>query len=114
VSRLSRLIDRSKRRECINRGARRKGKRSRVTCLLSSERATLGQTGLSTSGLAEDGRATGADDDCLGVGVDGGDGEATGALDIHEERSGGRDKVLRGVKSTYTAAFKRRDSNSEG
>jgi hypothetical protein len=74
---------------------RRKRKKSRgVTCLLSSERAAFGQSGLSTSWLAQDGRAAGADDNCLCVRVDGGDGEAAGALDIHEERSGSRDKVL--------------------
>jgi len=44
--------------------------------------------------LAENGRAAGADDDGLCVGEDGGDGKAAGALDIHEEGSWGRDKVL--------------------
>lgn len=65
-----------------------------VTCLLSSERAAFGQSGLSTSGLTQDGRASSADDDGLCVRVDGCDGEAAGALDIHEEGSGSRDKVL--------------------
>jgi len=45
--------------------------------------------------LAENGRAAGADDDGLCVREDGGDGEAAGALDIHEEGSWGRDKVLK-------------------
>lgn len=35
--------------------------------LLSPERASLGQSGLATGGLAEDLRAAGADDDGLGV-----------------------------------------------
>ena len=62
--------------------------------LLPAERAALGQTGLATGGLAEHGRAAGADDDGLGVGEDGGDGEAAGALDVHEEGAGGRHKGL--------------------
>lgn len=62
--------------------------------LLSAERAALGETGLASGGLAEDGGAAGADDDGLGVGEDGGDGEAAGALDIHEEGAGGRHKGL--------------------
>jgi len=75
--------------------AKTKRKKCRgVTCLLSSERAAFGQPSLSTSRLAQDRRAAGADDDCLCVGVDSCDGEAAGALDIHEERSGSRDKVL--------------------
>lgn len=35
--------------------------------LLASERAALGKTGLTTGGLAENGRAAGANDDGLGV-----------------------------------------------
>lgn len=62
--------------------------------LLSSERATLGKSGLTTGGLAENGGASLADDDGLGVGENGGDGEAAGALDVHEERSGGGDEGL--------------------
>ena len=53
--------------------------------LLSPERAALSETGLATGGLAENGRAAGADDDSLSMGVDGGDGEAARALDVHEE-----------------------------
>ena len=53
--------------------------------LLSPERAALSETGLATGGLAEDLGAAGADDDGLGVREDGGDGEAAGALDVHEE-----------------------------
>lgn len=57
--------------------------------LLPAERAALSQTSLATGGLAEDGGAALADDDGLGVREDGGDSEATGALDVHEERSRG-------------------------
>jgi hypothetical protein len=35
--------------------------------LLASERAALGESGLATSGLAQDSRAAGADNDGLGV-----------------------------------------------
>ena len=56
--------------------------------LLSAERAALGESGLATGGLAEDGRAALADNDGLGVGEDSGDCEAAGALDVHEERAG--------------------------
>jgi len=53
--------------------------------LLPSERTALGEPGFAACGLAEDGRATLADDHGLGVREDGGDGEAAGALHIHEE-----------------------------
>jgi len=53
--------------------------------LLSPERAALGQAGLAARRLAEHLRAAGADDDGLGVREDGSDGEATGALDVHEK-----------------------------
>jgi hypothetical protein len=62
--------------------------------LLPPERAALGQARLATGGLAEHGGASLADDDGLGVGEDGGDGEAAGALDVHEERAGSRHKSL--------------------
>lgn len=62
--------------------------------LLSAERATLGQSGLTTGGLAEDCRASLADNNGLGVGEDGGDGEAAGALDVHEEGAGSGDQGL--------------------
>ena len=62
--------------------------------LLSPERASLGQSSLTTGGLAEDGRAAGADDDGLGVREDGGDVEAAGALNVHEEGAGGGHKGL--------------------
>lgn len=44
--------------------------------------------------MAQNGGAALADDDGLGVGEDGGDCEAAGALDIHEERPGGGHKIL--------------------
>jgi len=62
--------------------------------LLSPERAALSESGLTTGGLAKDSGASLADDDGLGVGEDGGDGEAAGALDIHEEGPGSRDQGL--------------------
>jgi len=58
---------------------------SRVKRLLSSEGATLCQSGLATCGLAQNCRAAGADNDGLCVREDGCDGEAAGALDVHEE-----------------------------
>jgi len=71
--------------------------------LLPAERAALGQAGLTTGRLAQDLRAALADDDCVGVGEDGGDGEASGALDVHEERAGsghkGLELVLLGLSS---------------
>lgn len=80
--------------------------------LLPAERAALGQPRLTTSGLApihsvslccmhvrddldlQDLRAALADNDCVCVREDGGDCEAAGALDIHEEGSRSRNKVL--------------------
>ena len=53
--------------------------------LLPPERATLCESGLATRRLAQDGRAACADDDCLCVRKDGGNCEATWALDVHEE-----------------------------
>jgi len=57
----------------------------RPSQLLPSERAALCESGLATGGLAEDGRTTSTDDDCLSMRENGGDGEAAWALDIHEE-----------------------------
>lgn len=72
------------------------GKKTAATDhLLSPERAALSESGLATGGLAKNGRAALADDDGLGVGEDGGDGEAAGALHIHEERPGRRHEGLR-------------------
>lgn len=49
----------------------------------------------------QDLRAALADDDCVGVREDGGDGEASGALDVHEEGAGsgheGLELVLAGL-----------------
>jgi len=56
--------------------------------LLPAERAALSESSLATGGLAKDGRASLADDNGLGVGEDGGDREAAGALHVHEEGSG--------------------------
>jgi hypothetical protein len=72
-----------------------------ASSLLPAERAALSQTGLATGGLAQDGGASLADDDGLGVREDGGDGEAAGALDVHEEGAGtghkGLELVLAGL-----------------
>ena len=65
-----------------------------ASALLPAERAALGKTGLATGGLAEDLGAAGADNDGLGVREDGGDGEAAGALDVHEEGAGAGHKGL--------------------
>ena len=67
-----------------------------ASALLPAERAALGKTGLATGGLAEDLGAAGADNDGLGVREDGGDGEAAGALDVHEEGAGAGHKGLAG------------------
>jgi len=88
--------------------------------LLPSERATLGQPRLATSGLApmdalahapnqvrifqdlQDLRAALADDDCVCVREDGGDGEAPRALDVHEEGAGGGHEGLELVLAGLT------------
>ncbi len=72
-------------------------KQPRANRLLPPERAALREPGLATGRLAEDGRAALADDDGLGVGENGGDGEAAGALDVHEEGAGRRHKGLQAV-----------------
>lgn len=75
----------------------RKGKPDVIsarTPLLPSERAALCESCLTTGRLAEDSGAALADDDGLGVGEDGGDGEAAGALHVHEEGAGGGHKGL--------------------
>jgi hypothetical protein len=51
----------------------------------------------------QDLRAALADDDCVCVREDGGDGEATRALDIHEERAGGGHELLELVLAGLTA-----------
>ena len=60
-----------------------------MSSLLSPERAALCEPSLATGGLAQDLRAALADDDCLCVREDGGDGEAAGALHVHEEGARG-------------------------
>lgn len=70
----------------------RKGKPDVIsarTPLLPSERAALCESCLTTGRLAEDSGAALADDDGLGVGEDGRDGEASGTLHVHEEGAGG-------------------------
>lgn len=69
--------------------------------LLSSEGAALSQSSLTTGGLAENGGASLADDNGLGVGEYCGDCEASGALDIHEERSGAGDQSLSKTVSIF-------------
>ena len=68
--------------------------KQRANRLLSSERAALRQSGLTTGRLAQNSGASLADDDGLGVRENSGDGEAAGALDVHEEGSGSRHKSL--------------------
>ena len=55
--------------------------------LLPPERASFCESGLATSGLAENGRAASADDNGLSMREDSCDCEAAGALDVHEERT---------------------------
>jgi len=50
----------------------------------------------------QDLRAALADDDCVGVGEDGGDGEASRALNVHEERAGSGDEGLELVLAGLT------------
>lgn len=50
----------------------------------------------------QDLRAALADDDCVGVREDGGDGEASRALDVHEERAGSGHKGLELVLAGLT------------
>lgn len=53
---------------------------------LLAERASLREPGLSTRGLAQDRRTTGANYDALGMAEHGRDFVASGALDVHEVR----------------------------
>ena len=55
---------------------------------LSTVAASLGKSGLAAGGLAEHNIAGAAEDDGLGVAKYGGDLEASGALDVHEEAIG--------------------------
>lgn len=50
----------------------------------------------------QDLRAALADNDCVCVREDGGDGEASGALDVHEEGAGSGDKSLELVLAGLT------------
>ena len=61
---------------------------------LSTVAASLGKSGLAAGGLAEHNIAGSAQDDGLGVAKYGGDLEASGALDVHEEAIGSLHKSL--------------------
>lgn len=85
-----------------------------MACLLSSERAPLSQTSLSSCWLAKNGRASCANNDSLCVREDGCDGEAAWTLDVHEKGSWNRDKGLQGelvliipseLESVYCKAY---------
>jgi len=65
---------------------------------LSTVAASLGKSGLAAGGLAEHNIAGSAQDDGLGVAKYGGDLEASGALDVHEEAIGGLHKSLELVR----------------
>ena len=63
--------------------------------LLPPERAPFRQPRFPSRRLTQYGRASSADDDGLGVRENGGDGEAAGALDVHEEGTrGGHEGLL--------------------
>jgi len=66
--------------------------------LFPPERTALGQSRLAPAGLAQDLGAALAYDHRLGMGEHGGDVEASGALDIHKERSRGRHQKLQLVR----------------
>ena len=53
----------------------------------------------------QDLRAALADDDCVGVLEDGGDGEASRALDVHEEGAGSGDEGLELVLAGLTGCM---------
>lgn len=67
--------------------------RKRLITLLAVG-TTLSEADFATSGLTDDGLTVWAGDNCLRVAEDGGDGEATGALDIHEVGIRGRHQPL--------------------
>ena len=60
---------------------------------LLAERAAVGELGLAAGGAGKDGAAASAGDLGGGVAVHSGDGEARGALDVHEEGVGSLDKA---------------------
>lgn len=62
--------------------------------LLPPKRTSLRQSRFPARRLAQHGAAAAADDDGLGVREDGGDGEAAGAFDVHEEGAGDGDEGL--------------------
>lgn len=60
------------------------------------ERVVFSEFGFVIGGLVEDGGVFLVDDDGLGVGEDGGDGEVVGVFDVYEEGVGGGYKGLDG------------------
>jgi hypothetical protein len=62
----------------------------------------------------QDLRAALADDDCVCVREDGGDCEAAGALDVHEEGAGGRHEGLELVLAGLTVCLLVADRHDEG
>jgi hypothetical protein len=60
--------------------------------LLDTEQGSSSEAGLTSSGLAQEGGATVAHHDSLGVAENGGDVHASLAADIHEERVGRLDQ----------------------
>ena len=60
---------------------------------LLAERAAFDELSLAAGGAGEDGRALLAVNSGGGVAVDGGDGRARGALDVHEEGVGPLDET---------------------
>ena len=67
-----------------------------------SEGASFCQSSFTTSGLSKHDHARSALDDGLGVGEDGGDVHATGALDVHEVGVGGLHKAFEFVGGGLT------------
>lgn len=76
-----------------------------IPVLLPPKTASLRQPRFPARRLAQHGRAPAADDDGLGVGEDGRDGEAARALDVHEEGAGGGDEHLWGERVSRGDSF---------
>ena len=71
---------------------------------LLTEGAAFNELSLTTGGAGEDGGALLAVDDGGGVGVDGVDGRARGALDVHEEGVGALDETALLVLLAFSAS----------
>ena len=71
---------------------------------LLAERAAFNELSLATGGAGEDGGALLAVDDGGGVRVDGVDGRARGALDVHEEGVGALDETALLVLLAFSAS----------